>query len=415
MLSQVVHVTKSALSTATPTLNRALGASFSSAAAAAGAPTGELKRTALYNAHVEAGAKMVPFAGWEMPVTYPAGLMKEHLFCRSSAGLFDVSHMCQLSITGEDRLAFMNNLVVSDIANTPLRQAQYSLMCLPHGGILDDTLITPLEESVYMVANAGCYDKDMAHIRAVEATWKADGKDVTVTELSGKSLLAIQGPKAGSVVAKLTDYNVNEVYFGGYAHFKVAGIAVGASRTGYTGMDGFELSVDHADAPALAAALTKSPDVEWVGLGARDSLRLESGLCLYGNDLEEDITPVEATLMWTLPKSRRVPGAFIGVDRVLEQLADPSLVKRKRVGFVTPPGPVARQGAALLDADGNQVGVVTSGTAGPSMKHPVGMAHVDKPFIKAGTELYVEMRKKKIPATITKMPFVPHTYYRKEE
>jgi len=371
-----------------------------------------LRKTPLYDLNVERGGKMVEFGGWSMPLTYAGkegGIMSTHLHTRENAGLFDVSHMVPLRFYGKDRARFMETFLVGDIQELPENMGTLSSIPNAQGGLIDDCICTNGGDHIYLVINAGHEDKDIPHIQALLDAF--DG-DVTMELVQGSGLIALQGPKAVQVMQRLApDFQFNPMAFMSGHNMSLDGHDCFVTRSGYTGEDGFEIGVPGASAASLAALLLEQPEVMPVGLGARDSLRLEAGLCLYGNDLDETTTPSEAGLLWTIGKRRRTEGGFPGADIILGQIADKSLVKRKRVGFVTEGAP-AREGMHILNEDGDKIGVVTSGVSSPCLKKPLGMAYVEKKYFKSGTKLQVQVRKKVQPLTVTKMPFVPANFYR---
>lgn len=397
------------------------------------APNG-LKRTTLFDLHVRRGGKMVEFAGWEMPVLYqgPGALsvMQSHLHTRQVASLFDVSHMCQLKLSGALRVDFLESLIVGDLRELKPDHARLTLFTNENGGIMDDSVVTVRGDHIFFVVNAGCADKDVPHIRKHLAAFKeekgSEADDLVLEELNEtRGLVALQGPKAEEVLANVLGVEGAGVVKG--LAFMSCGDAVWqnedliVSRCGYTGEDGFEISVPHSIIDSFVETLLAQPistsggeqRTMLAGLGARDSLRLEAGLCLYGNDMDEDVTPVEATLLWTVSKSRRQPGSFLGSEKILSQIADKKSARFKRIGF-TSKGPPARQGSKIYEVgaakDAAPIGTVTSGTFSPVLKHGVGMAHVDLAFQKAGTEFEVEVRGKRHAAKAAKMPFVPAGY-----
>jgi len=359
---------------------------------------------------------MVDFAGYALPIQYKDSIMEATQHCRTNASLFDVSHMLGSSIRGADATKFLESLVVADLKGLKDGTGTLSVMTNERGGIIDDTVITKVNENdYYVVLNAGCAEKDQAHINAALAKAKANGMDVDFIVHSDRSLLAFQGPKAMEVLQRVTDFDLSKLYFGMFTSMKVNGGDVWVTRTGYTGEDGFEISVPNADAVALAEKLESYDEVRFAALGPRDSLRLEAGLCLYGNDLNEDITPPEAGLTWTIGKARRELCDFTGGDIIKKQLEDPKSIPRRRIGLTfTGKGAPARQHSLILDADGNQIGEVTSGGFSPVLQKNIAMGYVDKAFAKAGTEMVVETRGKRTPAVATKMPFINTTYYRPE-
>lgn len=382
--------------------------------AEAAAAEAELKTTVLHDRHMAIGGKMVPFAGYSMPVQYPDGIKDSHLFVRSSAGLFDVSHMGQVRLRGRDRISFLETLVVADVAALKPGHAQLSVMTLPNGGILDDTIITNLDEDTTgMVINAGCKDKDLVHMRAHMADAVAQGKDVSLEVVEDHELLALQGPKAMTVLAALTNgaYDLITMPFMTARAMTVAGdITCHVTRCGYTGEDGFELSVPADRTVELFDALIARDDVRPVGLGARDSLRLEAGLCLYGNDIDDTTSPVEAGLTWTIGKRRREEGGFLGDEVILKHLNEG--ISRRRMAYIMPKGAPARGGEDIIDIEsGNKVGTVTSGGFSPSLGKAIGMGYADKPFNKSGTKLAVKVRTRTNEVEVKKMPLVPANYY----
>jgi len=369
-----------------------------------------LKKTALYDFHVAHGGKMVPFAGWSMPIQYKDSIMDSTTWCRQHASLFDVAHMCGLSLTGKDAVRFLEGLVTGDIAGLADGTGSLSVFTNEKGGIIDDTVITKVTDNeIYLVVNAGCRDKDLAHIGKHLEAAKAKGLDVSMTVHDDRGLLALQGPSAQAVLQKLTSTDLSKLYFGMFARFDIKGAACWVTRTGYTGEDGFELSIPNTHMVQLAEAMVADPEVRLAGLGPRDSLRLEAGLCLYGNDLNEDITPIEAGLAWCVAKKRREAFDFLGGQVIKQQLADG--VPVRRVGFISSGAP-ARQHSDITTPDGERIGEVTSGAFSPNLKKNIAMGYVNKPHDKAGTAVKLVVRGKANDATVTKMPFVKTTYYR---
>lgn len=371
----------------------------------------DLKHTPLHAAHVAAGARMVGFAGYAMPVQYPLGVLKEHQFCRDRAGLFDVSHMGQAELSGPDletAARALETLVPADILNlTPGRQ-RYTQLLTDDGGIIDDLMVAvpPAGDRLVVVVNAARKAVDYAHI--------ADRlpAGITLIPRDDRALIAIQGPAAEAVIAGLAP-DAAGMGFMDVAEFDIGGAAVTASRSGYTGEDGFELSIAAGDAPALWQRLADDARVEPVGLGARDSLRLEAGLCLYGSDIDTTTTPVEAGLVWSIQNRRREEGGFPGAAAIQRQIAHGPL--RKRVGIL-PAGPApVRAGTPLFATeDGIEAaGYVTSGTMGPSLGRPVAMGYVAAPHAAGGTTLFAEMRGRRASVAVAPMPFVPARFKRK--
>jgi aminomethyltransferase len=368
----------------------------------------ELLKTPLHGLHVEAGAKMVPFAGYDMPVQYALGVKKEHLHARDAAGLFDVSHMGQLRLKGEGAAAAMEALVPVDIIDLPEGKQRYAFFTNEQGGIMDDLMVTNFGDHLFVVVNAACKEQDIAHIQANLP------QGVELEVIDDRALLALQGPKAAEVLARFQP-EVAEMLFMDARTLELDGVECYISRSGYTGEDGYEISVSADAAAQLASKLTEQAEVEWIGLGARDSLRLECGLCLYGHDLDTTTTPVEASLLWGISKVRRTDGeragGFPGADIILDQIATKN-VSRKRIGLVGQTKAPVREGCKLFDANDNEVGIVTSGTAGPTAGKPVSMGYVHTAYAQVGTELFAEVRGKKLAMTVEKMPFVPQRYYR---
>ncbi|WP_028022044.1 glycine cleavage system aminomethyltransferase GcvT [Enterovibrio calviensis] len=368
----------------------------------------DLLKTPLYDLHVEMGAKMVPFAGYDMPVQYALGVRKEHIHCRENAGLFDVSHMGQVRLHGENAAKALEALVPVDIIDLPSGKQRYAMFTNDQGGLMDDLMVANFGDHLFVVVNAACKDQDIAHLRANLPN------DVSLEVIEDRALLALQGPKAAAILATVNPA-VADMVFMDAAAMDLGGVECLVSRSGYTGEDGYEISVPADQADAFARQLLAHDDVEWIGLGARDSLRLECGLCLYGHDIDTTTTPVEASLLWAISKPRRADGertgGFPGADIVLDQIATKD-VQRKRVGLLGTSKAPVREGAKLFDADDNEIGIVTSGTFGPTKGQPVAMGYVTTELAVLGTEVFAEVRGKKLPMVIEKMPFVPQRYYR---
>ena len=370
-----------------------------------------LQQTPLYSRHVALGARIVPFAGYEMPVQYPSGILTEHNWTRQHAGLFDVSHMGQCFIVGPDFATTskaMERLVPADISGLMPQQQRYSQLLAENGGILDDLMITRAAHAghegwLYVVVNAARKLHDYAHIaRHLPSA-------VSLKPGDAMSLLALQGPDAEDVLAAHAP-EVRDIKFMHYAAVSIAGVDVHASRSGYTGEDGFELSVADKDAGPLWDILLADGRVQPIGLGARDSLRLEAGLCLYGHDIDENTSPVEANLLWSIAKHRRAEGGFIGATRVQNEIKGGPT--RLRIG-IKPEGRLpAREGSIIQSAAGREVGKVTSGGFGPTVNGPVAMGYVDTAHAEPGTPLFLIVRDKAIPASVTKLPFVPNHFKR---
>ena len=360
-------------------------------------------QTPLHDWHVARGARMVPFAGYAMPVQYPPGIIAEHRFTRAAAGLFDVSHMGQIELSGDGADAALEALVPGDVAGLADGRQRYTLLTTEGGGIIDDLMVTRRGDRLLLVVNAGRRDVYIDHLR------KHLPASVTMTPRPDLALLALQGPEAATVLQRL-GAPVQTLPFMAAAAVEVAGIPAWLSRSGYTGEDGFELSVAADQAVALADALCGQPEVQPIGLGARDSLRLEAGLCLYGHDIDETTTPIEAGLAWTIGKRRRAEGGFPGADTILRQIAEGP--PRKRVGLTFEGRQPAREGAPLQTTDGTPLGRVTSGGFAPSLDVPVAMGYVIRSAAETGTELQAIVRDKPIAARVAPLPFHPHRYHR---
>ena len=366
-----------------------------------------LRRTPLYELHRARGAKMVPFAGYEMPVQYPAGIIAEHLHTRAQAGLFDVSHMGQIRLHGADAARALEALVPGDLLALAPRQMRYTLLLNDRGGILDDLMATRVPEEagdgLMLVVNAACKEADLAHLQAYL------DRAVAIEPQFERALLALQGPAAAAVLARFAA-GVERMAFMSAAEVSIAGISCGVTRSGYTGEDGFEISVSAEQAAGIAERLLGEPEVMPIGLGARDTLRLEAGLCLYGHDIDETTTPVEAGLAWTIGKRRRAEGGFPGAAMILRQLAEGTA--RRRVGIRPDGRAPAREGTAVIDPTGNPVGTVTSGGFGPSVGAPIAMGYVDAAHNAEGSALSLIVREVARPAHVARLPFVPTHYYR---
>nr|WP_211091960.1 glycine cleavage system aminomethyltransferase GcvT [Vibrio agarilyticus] len=371
----------------------------------------ELRHTPLYEMHIEAGAKMVPFAGYSMPVQYPLGVKKEHLHTREAAGLFDVSHMGQIKLTGRNAAAYLERLVPIDVIDLPVGKQRYGLFTNEKGGIEDDLMVANLGEALFLVVNAARIEHDLAILQ------RDLPEDVGLELLQDRALLALQGPQAVTILSQLNSA-VSNMLFMDVLALDLAGIPCIVSRSGYTGEDGFEISVTSEFAKSLADTLLQFDEVEWVGLGARDSLRLEAGLCLYGHDLDSSTTPVEASLIWAVSPVRRLGGAreghFVGANVILQQIASKRFA-RKRVGLIGLTKAPVREGTQLFDASGNEVGIVTSGTLGPTINRPISMAYVHSDLAVIKTEIFAEVRGKRLAMEVVALPFVPQRYFRGKE
>ena len=374
----------------------------------------DLKRTILYDLHLELGAKMVPFAGWEMPVQYPLGVMKEHLYTRAAAGLFDVSHMGQVILRPksgalEDAAAALESLVPVSVLGLKEGRQRYAMFTNEAGGILDDLMVANRGDHLFLVVNAARAEADIAHMRA----HLSDACEIEVIE--DRALIALQGPKAEEALSRLNP-DAAGMRFMDSANLGFLGEECWVSRSGYTGEDGYEISVPNAKAVDLARALLEMEEVAPIGLGARDSLRLEAGLCLYGHDIDETTSPVEAALDWAIQKVRRKGGAreggFPGAARILGELENGTA--RRRVGILPEGRAPMREGTALFvsDTGGKSIGTITSGGFGPSLERPVAMGYVPVEMATNGTRLFGEVRGKRLPAKVAALPFRPAGYKR---
>ncbi|SFC12494.1 aminomethyltransferase [Polaromonas sp. OV174] len=372
-----------------------------------------LFKTPLHDLHVELGARMVPFAGYSMPVQYPAGLMAEHLHTRSAAGLFDVSHMGQLRLVGPDAAAALESLIPVDVIDLAPGKQRYGLLLNEDGGIIDDLMFFNRDYAnggdIFVIVNGACKVGDIAHIQA------KIGTRCEVIPMPDMALLALQGPQAVTALQRLAP-GVEKLVFMSGGRFTVAGCDCFLTRSGYTGEDGFEISVPASQADTLARALLAQPEVKPIGLGARNSLRLEAGLCLYGNDIDTSTTPIEAGLNWAIQKVRRTGGAraggFPGADKILTQLSDPAQLSRKRVGLIALERVPVREHTELQSLDGTVIGEVSSGLLGPSINQPVAMGYVSPEFAAIGTRVNAMVRGKAVTMEVAAMPFVPTRYYR---
>ncbi|EJE49266.1 glycine cleavage system T protein [Acidovorax sp. CF316] len=378
-----------------------------SAPAATAAP---LLTTPLNALHLELGARMVPFAGYSMPVQYPAGLMAEHVHTRTAAGLFDVSHMGQLQLVGPDAAAAFETLVPVDVVDLPVGKQRYGLLLTDEGTIIDDLMFfNQGNDTLFVIVNGACKVGDIAHIQA------RIGQRCDVVPMPDHALLALQGPQAVTALARLAP-GIEKLVFMTGGSYTIAGCDCFVTRSGYTGEDGFEISVPAAQADTLARALLAQPEVKPIGLGARNSLRLEAGLCLYGNDIDTTTTPPEAALNWAIQKVRRTGGAraggFPGADKVLAQIDNPASLPRKRVGLVALERVPVREHTELQSTDGQKIGEVTSGLLGPTVNEPVAMGYVSPAFAAIGTRVNAIVRGKAVAMEVRAMPFTPANYFR---
>ena len=373
------------------------------------ADTTALLNTPLNALHLELGARMVPFAGYSMPVQYPMGLMAEHIHTRSEAGLFDVSHMGQLRLVGTDAASAFESLMPVDVIDLPVGKQRYGLLLTDEGNIIDDLMFVNREADIFVIVNGACKVNDIAHIQG------SIGAKCQVIPMPERALLALQGPKAVDVLSRMVP-GVEKLVFMTGASFDWQSADLFITRSGYTGEDGFEISVHNDQADLFARALLAQAEVKPIGLGARNSLRLEAGLCLYGNDIDTSTTPIEAGLNWAIQKVRRTGGAraggFPGADIVLGQLDGSRSLTRKRVGLIAQERVPVREHVELQNTQGVKIGEVSSGLLGPSANVPVAMGYVDAASASIGTVVNAMVRGKAVPMTVSAMPFVPNRYYR---
>jgi aminomethyltransferase len=371
-------------------------------------PSADLLKTPLHALHLELGARMVPFAGYSMPVQYPAGLMAEHHHTRRAAGLFDVSHMGQLRLQGPQAAAAFESLMPVDVIDLAVGKQRYGLLLTDEGTIIDDLMFVNRGADIFVIVNGACKVGDLAHIQA------RIGARCEVIPLPDRALLALQGPQAVDALQRLVPGVEKLVFMTGGA-WAWQGADLFITRSGYTGEDGFEISLPATAAETFARALLVQPEVQPIGLGARNSLRLEAGLCLYGQDIDTTTTPVEAALNWAIQKVRRTGGAraggFPGADRVLAQLAGEALT-RKRVGLVALERVPVREHTELQSVTGQRIGEVTSGLLGPTADRPVAMGYVGTEFAAPGTRVQALVRGKPVPMEVVPTPFVPNRYVR---
>lgn len=362
--------------------------------------TDMLKQTPLYNLHLELGAKMVPFAGYLMPLQYGNGTLHEHLHCRSHAGFFDISHMGQCLILGDDAVKELGQLIPSDIAKLKPGEQKYTVLTNNDGGIMDDIIITRIESGVMIIVNAACKDKDFNYL------YKQISGRCCFNELTGQALFALQGPAAAAIMEKFS-VQASELSFMQACGTYIKGIKCNISRSGYTGEDGFEILVDHHYAEQLARLLLAEDGVEPIGLAARDTLRLEAGLCLYGHEIDESITPIEAGLQWLFKKSH---DHFPGAEKNLAQRQQGS--EKTRAGLLVQGKIPVRDGSEIFNNEDVAVGRVTSGGFSPTLRRPIAMALLARTAANLGNTLYAKVRGHRIAVTVTPLPFVPHRYYK---
>ncbi len=370
----------------------------------------QLRKTPLYDMHIAAKAKMVSFAGYSMPLHYSGGIMREHNHSRDAASLFDVSHMGQIILSGSGIGTALEKLMPIDLQSMPIYQQQYALMTNAEGGIIDDLVVTRLADDTYfLVVNAARKEEDLNHLRSHLSAF-------TVEYMSDHALIALQGPMSGQVMEKLSPMASNLTFMSS-CHLSIGGADCLVSRSGFTGEDGFEISFDQTHAQSLCEQLLDSDTVKWAGLGARDSLRLEAGLCLYGSELNETISPVQAGLTWTISKSRRrggiKEGGFLGADAIFAEIA--RTPKRCRVAFVVEHRAPVRHGAKIIDNLGEVIGVVTSGGFSPTLGLPIAMGYVQREYSVPGSGLNAIIRGKPRGIVVTEMPLIQTNYYRSAE
>jgi len=376
------------------------------------------KKTPLFDFHIKHGAKIVPFAGYLMPVQYSdQSLTESHFHTRNNVSIFDVSHMLQTKIYGKHRSEFMESLTTADVQSLKPNHGTLTVFTNEKGGIKDDLIVTKTDKDyLYVVTNAGCIDKDLPHMRTHAEQFRKNGFDVTIEPQDEQCLIAVQGPKMMELLYSVVSFDIMKLYFMTSAIGKVCGIEnCRVTRCGYTGEDGVEISVGRKHAADLCNSLLKSTKAvtKLAGLGVRDSLRLEAGLCLYGNDIDETTTPVEANLTWLIAQSRRKAGGFPGADIILKQLKSKT-VSRKRVGFIAEKGRPPRAGALIVDNHKNVIGKITSGCPSPSLKQNIAMGYVNSEKSAIGTKLSIDVTGQGqlyVDAKVVKMPFVPTHYH----
>ncbi|PVZ96892.1 hypothetical protein BB558_007182 [Smittium angustum] len=355
---------------------------------------------------------MASFAGWSMPLFYKdMSALDSHIHTRKHCSLFDVSHMLQFKISGPDRIKFIENLIVSDVKELPTGSGTLSLFLNKNGGIEDDLIVTNHADFLYVVSNAGCAEKDWNHVTSSLKSFTEAGGNAKVEKIVDCSLVAIQGPESSKILQSLTKTDLSKMSFMSSQFMDLNGVSAHVARSGYTGEDGFEVSINSEKVNDFVSNLLKNDNVKLAGLAPRDSLRIEAGLCLYGHDIDQTTTPLEAGLTWTIGKRRKQEGGFIGSDIVLEQIASKG-GSRRRVGFVVQGAP-AREGALIFNSDGTeQIGIITSGVPSPSLGTNIAMGYVNKGLNKKGTQVKIKVRNRMQDAEIVKMPFIQSNYYK---
>ena len=371
-----------------------------------------LKRTPLYELHSELGAKLTEFAGYEMPVQYSLGILGEHQHTRTKAGLFDVSHMGQITLRGssypETALA-LEKVIPMDVLGLKVGRQRYGFLTTDGGGILDDLMFSNREDHIFVVLNAACKDSDIVHLRTLLEP------EISIEVIENRALIALQGPASETVLSEFNS-QISAMKFMDIETLSIAGAECWISRSGYTGEDGFEISIPSSAAEAITRSILSKQEVEFVGLGARDSLRLEAGLCLYGHDIDEETTPVEASLTWAIQKARRTNGeranGFLG-DEIITQQLDTGTY-RKRVGFLPQTRAPMREGVEIYETESSKevIGKITSGGYGPTVGHPVAMGYINSEYVDSNDNLFGELRGKRVPVKIAKLPFVPLNFKR---
>ncbi|XP_042907069.1 aminomethyltransferase, mitochondrial [Parasteatoda tepidariorum] len=371
------------------------------------------KRVYLHNFHAEKNARFVDFAGFLMPLQYSDfTLTASHKHTREHVSIFDVTHMLQSKISGKDKMKFIESLVVSDIEGLNVNQGTLTVFTNDKGGIIDDLIVTKTDEDyLYVVSNAGCIDKDLSHMNKRKEEFKRNGADIELEVIKDKVLLAIQGPGTAKILQEFVEHDLNNLTFMTTTKTTICGVDdCRITRCGYTGEDGVEISIPAAQSELILKNLlnSKKDEVMLAGLGARDTLRLEAGLCLYGNDITDETTPIEAGLAWTIGKRRRETGGFPGDSIILKQLKEKP--KKKRVGFLSV-GPCPRASTKIMNLEGDVIGTITSGCPSPCLKKNISMGYVDSAFSKIGNKIKFLIHKKEVEGTVAKMPFVPSKYY----
>ncbi len=371
-----------------------------------------LKRTPLYELHCELGAKLTEFAGYEMPVQYSLGILGEHQHTRTKAGLFDVSHMGQITLRGssypETALA-LEKAIPMDVLGLKVGRQRYGFLTTDGGGILDDLMFSNREDHIFVVLNAACKDSDIVHLRTLLEP------EISIEVIENRALIALQGPASETVLSEFNS-QISAMKFMDIETLSIAGAECWISRSGYTGEDGFEISIPSSAAEAITRSILSKQEVEFIGLGARDSLRLEAGLCLYGHDIDEETTPVEASLTWAIQKARRTNGeranGFLGDDIITQQLDMGTY--RKRVGFLPQTRAPMREGVEIYETESSKevIGKITSGGYGPTVGHPVAMGYINSEYVDSNDNLFGELRGKRVPVKIAQLPFVPLNFKR---